>query len=85
MFIRKTWPTSRSGVVSTASRTQPVPSMAWCVRGSASAANTSSGVAEIVRLTATFWFVMVLALSGRVPRIGVRTQRWTRTGARAHR
>src|SRR5689334_682123 len=53
MPIRKTWPSSVIGATSTSSRTQPVPSMATCVVGSAITSKTASIGTGIVSVALT--------------------------------
>src|SRR4051794_26217566 len=62
MSIRKIWPTSVSGTRSRASCTQPVPSIAEWVVGSASTANTLAAGRATARVALTFSSATVCTL-----------------------
>jgi hypothetical protein len=66
MRIRKIWPTVDSGAWLMDPRTQPVPSMAAWVVGSASAANTiaaGAGKARVALTVSVFMASRLLAMS----------------------
>ena len=61
MAIRNTWPAAVSGWLSRDSRTQPVPSIAACLAGSARTAKMASAGASMIVVALTVSPAMVVA------------------------